>query len=207
MRKVYLTIVVLGIIISCSLKEKNQVDTNDFAAYGLLTEELQTLKALVREQINDELAEEYPEGTNTHLIYDSLTIDYISFLEITSKTLLEKVDFDIPPDYSGDFSNPKFINDYFFDEQYYNPEAVEFVRKTNEYRTEILKLVKDKNLATKIEYILLTKDPQIRNGEKTKYLNYYYRDIPLIGVLAYLNFKMTSILELEVEYLKNLQMK
>nr|WP_298924637.1 hypothetical protein [uncultured Allomuricauda sp.] len=207
MRRFFLIIIVLGIITSCNPKEKNQKDSKDFAAYGLLIEELQTFYFLLKEQTIHELADGFPEGTNAHLIYDSLTTEYIAFLDTTSEALVNKIDLKTPTDYSGDFSNPKFVNDYFFDELEYSPKAVEFIQKTNEYRNEIAKLAEDENLVTKIEFILQIYNPEMRNGEKVNYLNYYYEDMPLIGVLAYLNHKKNSILELELEYLKNLKIK
>jgi len=207
MRGFFLTILSISVVYSCNEEKNNEKDNNNFAGYGLLTEELNTLNFLLKEQIIKELEDGYPEETNSHHIYDSLTTEYIAELDITSETLLNKVNIETPTDYYGDFSNPEYINDYFFDGLKYNSKAVRFIQNTNTYRNELLKLVENKNLASKIEFILQTHDPEMRNGEKIKYLNYYYKDMPLIGVIAYINHKKSSILQLELEYLKNLKIK
>ncbi|WP_396591550.1 hypothetical protein [Allomuricauda sp. R78024] len=207
MRKLLLTLFTFFLIFSCNQERNNENDNSDFATYGLLTEELYTLNVLLKEQIINELDNGYLEDNDLHHIYDSLTTEYVALLDITSEALLNKVDVETPTDYSGDFSNPKYINDYFFDGQTYNSKAIQFIKNTNTYRTELLKLVENENLASKIEFILQTHDPEMRNGEKVKYLNYYYKDMPLIGVIAYINHKKSSILELELEYLKNLKIK
>ncbi len=207
MKKLFLILLILGIITCCKNQSENEIANTNVVGYGILNEELEALNEHLKEQINSEMANGYMEWKNSYAIYDSITNDYVSFLDNTLNTLFDNVDFKYPVKYTGDFSKSEFINDYFFEELNYNQRAEEFVRKTNEYRTEILKLVEDEDLAYKIELILRTHNPQMRNGEIIKYLNYYYKDKPLINVLAYINYKKKNVLELQLEFLKNRKIK
>lgn len=203
MKKLFLIFFILGAFTSCKNHSGNEIGNTNVVGYGLINEELEVLNAHLTKQIKYEMADGHTEWQNSDAIYDSLTSEYVSFLDNILNTLLDNVDYKSPIKYTGSFSKSEFVNDYFFEELDYNQRAEEFIRKTNQYRTEILKLVEDEYLANKIELILHTHNPQMRNGEIIKYLNYYYMDKPLINVLAYLNHKKKSVLEFQLEYLKN----
>jgi len=207
MKKLFLILFVLGIITSCKNQSENEIANTNVVGYGLLYEEHEALNKRLTKQIKNEMADGHTEWKNSYAIYDSLTNDYISFLDSTLLTLLNNVDYKSPIKYSGNFSKSEFINDYFFEGLDYNQRADEFIRKTNEYRTEILKLVEDEDLAHKIVLILQTHNPRMRNGEIIHYLNYYYKDKPLINVLAYITYKKKSVLEFQIEFLKNQKVK
>jgi len=184
MKKLFLILFMLGTYTSCKNHSKNEIGNPDVVGYGLINKELEVLNAHLTKQIKYKMAHGHTEWGNSYAIYDSLTLQYVSFLDKTLNTLSDNVDYKSPIKYTGNFSKSEFINDYFFEE---------FIRKTNQYHIEIPKLVEDEYLVNKIEIILHTHNPQMRNGEIIKYLDYYYKDKALIIVLAYLNHKKRAL--------------
>ena len=95
------------------------------------------------------------------------------------------------------------INDFFFNGEKYNEKATEFITKLESYRTEILKLIDNENLTNRVRSELNTNYIQNREGKKFDYLNYMYKDLPLISVLSHMKYREKVIIEFENDFLKN----
>ncbi|TWO32839.1 hypothetical protein E1J38_008210 [Seonamhaeicola sediminis] len=135
--------------------------------------------------------------------YDSLTTEYLNYLSRTYYHLLNNSRIVDPSDYEGELTKVEYVNNMFFIKDNYSEKGKEFVAKMNNYRNEILKLIKDENLKYRINGILSSEDILIRNG-KVKYLNYMYKDFPLIGVLTHMRYRENSIIDIEKDFICNL---
>jgi GldM N-terminal domain len=193
-------LLLLLLVITYSCKQENE----PYSMYGFLNEEFVYSSEMLKVQVAENLTNEKLINNESAIAYDTLTSDYLNYLDKTYSELFEKIE--IPADYNGELSKKKYVNELFFDESNYNEKGAEFISKMVKYRTEILNLIKDKNLAKRVEGTLSTMDIQNREGKKFKYLTYLYHDMPLISVLTHIKSKEKSILEFENEFLKNLQL-
>jgi len=194
-----LTLLLL-LVITYSCKQENE----PYSMYGFLNEEFVYSSEMLKVQIAENLTNEKLINNKSAIAYDSLTSEYLNYLDQTYSELFEKIE--MPVDYNGELSEKKYVNELFFIESKYNEKGTEFISKMKKYRAEILKLIKDKNLAKRVEGTLNTMDIQNREGKKFKYLTYLYQDMPLISVLTHMKSKEKSILEFENDFLKNLQL-
>ena len=169
--------------------------------YGLLNEEFVHSSEMLKAQIVENLVNEKLINDELAKSYDSLTTEYLNYLNETYFELTNKV-ID-PANYDGELSKKEFINEFFFDGEKYNEKATEFISKLEKYRTEILELITDKNLEERVSHILNTDYVLNREGKKYAYLNYMYKDLPLISVLAHMKNREKSIIEFENDFLKN----
>ncbi|NAS11957.1 hypothetical protein [Poritiphilus flavus] len=202
MSKVPISLLMLSIILACNVKQsKGLEENNKYATYGLLTEELEAYNSFLRQQINKRLQNDSTYINKSHKIYDSLTIDYQNFLSQTIDELMNGIDFEKRLEYAGELSRKDLINNYFFEETEYSSIGFEFIDKTENYRNQILNLVTDDLLADKLTFILSTRNLQNRKGEMIKYLDYFYKDMPLIATIMYLQHKQTTLSELELDFI------
>ena len=67
-------------------------------------------------------------------------------------------------------------------------------------------IAKDRSLIERVNMALNTMPFRNHKGNKIKYLNRMYQDMPLISVLAHIKSKEKSILEFENDFLKNIQL-
>lgn len=136
-------------------------------------------------------------------MYDSLTTEYLNYLGNVSSKLINNPKIEQPSNYDGEFSKKEYINEFFFDGEKYNQKGTEFIIKLEKYRTEILELINDKNLAKRVRSELNSNYVQNREGKKIEYLNYMYKDLPLISVLAHMKYREKTIVEFENDFIKN----
>lgn len=194
----------LLLVIASSCKQ----ETDPYSMYALLTEEFVYSSEMLKVQIAESLSNDKLINNESAKVYDSLTSEYITYLDKTYSELITNPKIEKDRSYDGEFSKKEYINDLFFaGEDEYNEKGTEFISKLEKYRTEILKLIKDKNLAKRVNATLNTMYIQNREGKKIKYLNYLYQDMPLISVLTHMKNKEKSILEFENDFLKNIQLK
>jgi hypothetical protein len=92
---------------------------------------------------------------------------------------------------------------FFFDGENYSARGTEYITQMETYRTEILNLVDDKFLRKRIDLILKTSDKVNRDGENIKYLDWFYKDMPIIAILTHIKNQERTILEIENDFLKN----
>lgn len=191
----------LIIIFSC------QQENESFVTYEFLHQEFEYSTRTIRSQIAENLKKEKLIKNELANVYDSLTSQYLDYLDKTYSELLN----DLKPEYYENshkqLSKTKFSNELFFVNYEYSEKGADFVSKMKNYRIEILKLVDNENLEDRINFLLQTKDVTTRNAKKIKYLNYHYKDLPLISVLTYIKHKENSIVLLENDFLKNILLK
>lgn len=193
------TTFLLLLVITYSCKQEN----DPYFMYGLLNSEFDNSSEILKVQIAESLLNDKLINNESVKKYDSLTTEYIKYLDKTYSDLISSPKIKKDENHDLEFSKIEYINDLFFAENEYTEKGTEFTSKMNNYRTGILELIKDKNLAKRVKLTLNTKN--IRNGEgkKIDYLNYIYQDKPLIGVLTFMKNKEKSILEFENDFLKN----
>ncbi|GGG46679.1 hypothetical protein [Bizionia arctica] len=199
------------ILYSCKTDSKAELKAGSeesfaYDMYGLLIEEFNANNEIMKEQISDILYNKNLIEDNNAKIYDSLTTQYVAYLDNTYSELINHPKTD-PSYYGGELSKIEYTNNFFFNGEDYSETGTEFISKMDNYRTEILKLVKDQNLKRRINNMLTTTlDSSIRtrDGQLIKALDYFYKDMPLISVLTRIKNKERSILEFENDFLKNL---
>ncbi|WMI70097.1 hypothetical protein [Mangrovimonas sp. YM274] len=169
--------------------------------YGLLIEESIQSTELLETQISEILKDEKLIEDEVAKSYDSLTTEYFKYLRKTYTELIGNIED--PTNYNGEFSEKEPINEFFFNGEKYNLNGAEFISKLENYRTDILELIIDENLAKRVRKELNTDVVQNRDGKKFDYLNYMYQDLPLISVLAHMKNREKLIVELENDFLKN----
>ncbi|WP_299436667.1 hypothetical protein [uncultured Maribacter sp.] len=189
----------LLLVITSSCKHENE----PYSMYGLLIEEFVQSSEMLKTQIAENLANEKLKNNQLAKSYDSLTTEYLKYLDKIYSELINNPKIEQPPNYDGEFSKKEYINEFFFDGEKYNQKGTEFISKLEKYRTEILKLITDKKLAERVNIILNTDYVLNREGKKFDYLNYMYKDLPLISVLAHMKNREKTIIEFENDFLKN----
>ena len=203
MRK--LIFVLFIIVTGCDSKDKVLIENNnsDFAMYGLMVGKYSNSIEIIQQEIYDTVNEfELSENENAKK-YDSLTHDYKLYLEKLNDEIIDLTFVDYQSDYNGEMSNSSHINQLFFVDNGYSPFGKEYLQKRENYRSEILKLVKRKDLATRIYQVLGTNNETVRGGNSIEYLDYHFKDMPPISILFYIHYTQYSILELENEFMKN----
>lgn len=156
----------LLLVITYSCKKENE----PYTMYGLLNEEFVYSSEMLKVQIAETLANDKLTNNKSAKSYDSLTTQYLSYLDKIYFELINKIEN--PTNYNGELSEKEYVNELFFIGDKRNKKGTEFIFKTENYRTEILKLVNDKNLEKRINGTLNTMDIQNREGKRIKYLNY-----------------------------------
>nr|WP_321230903.1 hypothetical protein [uncultured Psychroserpens sp.] len=189
----------LLLVITYSCKQEN----DPYFMYGLLNSEFDNSIEILKVQIAESLLNDKLINNESVKKYDSLTTEYIKYLDKTYSDLISRPKIKKDENHDLEFSKKKYINDLFFAENEYTEKGTEFISKMNNYRTGILELIKDKNLAKRVKLTLNTKNITNVEGKKIDYLNYIYQDKPLISVLTFMKNKEKSILEFENDFLKN----
>ncbi len=170
--------------------------------FGRMNEEFSFSSMILKNQIDESLHNEKIINSKDVKKYDRLTNEYLSYLDNLYSELINNPKIVTPTNYNGEISKKEYVNDLFFMNEKYSSDANDFIDKTNVYRTEILKLIGDKNLIKKVNHTLNTSDFITRDGKKLKNLDFLYKDMPLISVLTHLKRKENAILEIENDYLK-----
>ncbi|SFZ95199.1 GldM N-terminal domain-containing protein [Flaviramulus basaltis] len=171
--------------------------------YGLLNEQLVEFNEILKAQISENLKKDKLTENESAKLYHTLTKEYLMYLDGIYSQLINNPKIEIPTDYEGEISKKEYSNDFFFNGEKYSENGAKFISKMENYRIEILKLVRDKNLGKRINVTLNSTDITGRNG-KIKYLDYFYKDAPLISVLAHIRQKENSVIEMENDFIKNI---
>jgi hypothetical protein len=193
------------IIISCKPNDKtDQKDRNQtYAMYGIMVGKYGLSSELLQKEIYATVNKfDLVENTESR-IYDSLTVQYYKYLEKVFHQIEEITAVDLPGDYIGELSNKKHVNNLFFIKDNYSNLGMEYLSKREEYKNQILNLVKDNSLAFRISKFLNNDNETVRDGEEISHLDFYFKDLPPISVMAYLKYNQYSILEFENEFIKN----
>lgn len=198
-------ILFLALTISgCNSKDKtNNKDRNEtYAIYGIMVGKYSSSNVLLQNEIYATINKFDIVENKEARIYDSLTVRYYKYLESIFHRIEDAAMFDLPTDYTGELSNEKLINDLFFERDNSSSLGKEYLSKREEYKTQILNLVKNDKISYQISNFFKD-DEEIRSQGKLSHLDFYFKDIPPIGVMAYLKYIQHSILEFENEFVKN----
>ena len=191
------------LIIAYSCKQQNESNI----MYGFLNEDFVFSSEILKIEIAKNLKKDKIINNKSAKLFNNLTNEYLKYLNQTYSELTNNPKIKEDPTYEGELSKKEYSNNFFFIGEKYSKKGTEFISKLEKYRTEILKLITNKNLAKRVNITLNTDYVQNREGKKINYLNYIYKDLPLISVLAHLKNKEKSILEFENEFLKNIELK
>jgi hypothetical protein len=193
------------IIISCKPNDKtDQKDRNQtYAMYGIMVGKYGLSSELLQKEIYATVNKFDLVENKESRIYDSLTVQYYKYLEKVFHQIEEITAVDLPGDYIGELSNKKHVNNLFFIKDNYSNLGMEYLSKREEYKNQILNLVKDNSLAFRTSKFLNNDNETVRDGEEISHLDFYFKDLPPISVMAYLKYNQYSILEFENEFIKN----
>lgn len=197
MEKNILLILLLFSFFSC----KKESET--YTMYGFLNEEFVLSNSILKKQIQENLSNSKLVNDKSAELYHNLTTEYIEYLESVYSELISNPKIGEEEFYDGELSKKEYINSFFFNGEKYNDKSLEFISKLKNYKTEILKLISDEHLANKMRDLLNIDFIMTREGKKIEYLNYIYKDLPLISVLTHMKYRIHSIHEFENEFLKN----
>ncbi len=200
MKKI-LILILLVIIYSCKQENESNV------MYGFLNEDFVFSSEILKVEISENLKKDKIINNKSAKLFNNLTTEYLKYLNQTYSELTNNSKIKEDWSYEGELSKKKYSNELFFIGEKYSKKGTEFISKLEKYRTEILKLIENKNLAKRVNISLNTNYVLNREGKKINYLNYIYKDLPLISVLAHLKNKEKSILEFENEFLKNIELQ
>ncbi|WP_299218331.1 hypothetical protein [uncultured Aquimarina sp.] len=94
-------------------------------------------------------------------------------------------------------------NNMFFTERGLSEKGKEFITKTDQIREELLELVETPELETKISNILSTGEVHDRDGRRRKWLEFNFKDFPLIASITRLTQMQSGVIILESDIYKN----
>jgi len=189
-------LVFITILISCKEDEKTIM-------YGFLQEQFYDSSNILKNQISEILISNNFTDKIQVKEYDSLTRQYLLYLENIHSDLTNLIKIKNSTISANELSKIKYGNDFFFDGENYSARGTEYITQMETYRTEILNLVDDKFLRKRIDLILKTSDKVNRDGENIKYLDWFYKDMPIIAILTHIKNQERTILEIENDFLKN----
>ncbi len=142
------------------------------------------------------------EQLNLELIeYEEYTDAYLAYIDTMIKELQEDANIINLKNNQNVLANTKYVNNLFFDNEVYSLKGREYIKKTSEYKQNILELVEDKNLIERIRITLNTNNIFDKNKRPIKLLEYYFRDQSLIATIAYFKNKKRQLLEYEKEFI------
>ncbi len=170
------------------------------------------MQLIVRFDIHNEILNKELDNKISGLIdstkekmFHNLTKEHYSYLESIIDTLINmsKVDDILDSKNYKQLSSVKFSNELFFTSDGYTKYGETFITKTNHFKKSILQLTNEEEgeLKTKI-YQLIVNSVTNYNGDEI-FLEYFFKDIPLIGIITYLKSIQNSALLIEIDYLNS----
>ena len=166
-------------------------DTDIDGMFGILSKKCDDAIIFLMDDIHAKLLRNDYDSISTIKIhkYDKLTKEYLKYLNGIEKQ------------YEENTKNP------FFENGKYSDKGKEYLKKTELYESEILKLVQNNQTKNQVRakvgaYSVITLD-----GYEVKHLDYYFDDLPHKGIVTYLKFRRQGILELEKDFLNNFLIK
>jgi GldM N-terminal domain len=135
--------------------------------------------------------------------FHNLTNEHYNYLEsiIDTLTSMSKVDNIIDSKNYKELSSVIFSNELFFTSDGYTKYGETFIAKTNHYKKSILLLSNEPELKTIIHQLIKNTVTNYYGDEI--FLDYYFKDISLIGVITHLKSIQNIALMIELGYLNN----
>ncbi|NQY06350.1 MAG: hypothetical protein HRT68_09240 [Flavobacteriaceae bacterium] len=102
--------------------------------YGLLNSEFIQSIEIQKAQIAESLNNDKLIHDKSVKLYDSLTTEYLKYLENTSSKLINNIKKQ-QSNFDGEFSKNTYVNNFFFEGEKCNKTGNEFISKLKKYRT------------------------------------------------------------------------
>ncbi|MFD2562827.1 hypothetical protein [Aquimarina rubra] len=125
-----------------------------------------------------------------------LTKDYKKYLESVKLKMLDDKD---PDDYEL-MDKP---NNMFFTENGLSEKGKEFITRTDELRENLIALVETPGLKTKINNTLSTDQVHDRDGRRRNWLEFNFKDFPLIASITKLTRMQSDVSKIEADIYRN----
>ncbi|WP_160289475.1 hypothetical protein [Psychroserpens mesophilus] len=189
------TFLLLIIITSCNSNQKtesNSIFGKDIdGMFGILSTKTDQSIVFLMDDIHAKILRNDYDSLSLIKIqkYDKLTKDYLKYLNGIEKQ------------YAENNVNPFFTNGR------YSDKGTEYIKKTELYEKELLKLANNNQTKNRIRAKAGAYSVIAINGYEAKHLDYYFDDLPHKGIVTYLKFRQQSILELEKDFLNEILIK
>lgn len=197
MKKIFLVLLSGLFLISCKRG-------SDLEMYFLLNQENDDHCFLLEKEIKDKINQVENDSLKSKiLVFDELTKDYISYIEDITNSLINNAikDNNETPINDKAFSESKYVNELFFENGKHSLKGTEFLEKTNSYRNQTEQLAQSHFLKEKIKFILNTDNPLNREEKEIDWLEYHFKDFPMIAIVAKLKVYRRDVLQLESEFI------
>ncbi len=185
-------------------------------SFGRVYEDLKTTVELTKEKNNEllqllaqkaqEQPQKYGEKYKDAQEVNRMTLEFHQYLDQFQKELLKKtkqepgnIDYEV-------LDKGHVLDEIFFLGEGYAPKGKEFVDKINKFREALLTYVskyKDKGLEERVKYRFNT-DTIKGKTAKISWLDYYFRDFPLIASLTSMARLENNALQSENEFLSTM---
>jgi|SRR5690606_1398774 len=186
MKKIFLVISLLLVLVSC--KKDSVLD-----AFNSINQELDEQSSVFKEDLKNKINGIKSDSLKLVVVeYDKLTQDYYNYLD--------KVISNFSVSGNENLSGSNEVNEVFFDKG----RGKHFLETTNTYRENILKLTENNSLKAKINFTLNTDNPLNREGKEIDWLEYHFKDFPMIAVITKLKTIQSDVLQLENEFIDDL---
>jgi len=185
------------------------------AAFGLMTEKMETSNAKTTESnlaFLSSLETKASENTDKYgslykdaKIIKEMSKDYFDYLQGLKDAMIEGIED--PTDYQV-MDKSDYLDGKFFQGDNLTPEGDDFLKRINDYRDGVKKLVKNKEVQSSIHARFQTGDEngkvENRSGEKVDWINYQYERFPLVASLTKLTAMQADIKATEEDALKTM---
>ncbi|WP_347375095.1 hypothetical protein [Aequorivita sp. Q41] len=195
--------------ISCNsspdIDEKFSTDfSRDFGMYTVFINEFESTTFHLNKLIEQELNLKLDDSFDKIHKYDSLTKEYIGTLKNLELELIKNSqieNFNNIKESQKAFSSIKEVNDYFFIGDSLTNNGNIYLEKRRTYINKLLKLTENPDFTQRIVNNLSVNDAIDRNNNNIKYLNYHYKNTPLIAFVAHNKLVIKKILHLEYDFI------
>ncbi|MGF1557514.1 MAG: gliding motility protein GldM [Flavobacteriaceae bacterium] len=185
------------------------------AAFGIMTEKMESSNAKTTESnlaFLDGLATKASEDAAKYgPLYDNakkikeMSQEYFDYLQALKDGMIEGLED--PKDYQV-MDKSDFLDGKFWQGDNLTPEGEDFLRRINDYRDGVVKLVNNKDVKSSVVARFQTGDEngkvENRSGEKVDWLNYHYERFPLVASLTKLTALQADIRATEEDALKTM---
>lgn len=159
---------------------------------------------LIVKEIENKISQVENDSLKSKILeFDKLTKDYVHYIEGITNKLFENVNINDNKTVTNNkvFSESKYVNELFFEGDKHSLEGKEFIEKISFYRTQILQLTENNSLKEKVYFILSAENALNREGKEIDWLEYHFKNFPMIAVITKLKVYKKDVLQLENDFI------
>ncbi len=195
------------LLFACNNERKSDFDfEKDFGMYTMMINELDFQSFYLEEQINYEISELKLKNQldNETKIIDSITKIYTNKID----EILTELNSDLVNETDNPSKDQKILkgyekgNNYFFEGDSLSNKAKSYKAVTKEYRNELIKYFEHPLYIKRVQASLSMQNTRDRYGTETEYINYLFRDTPLIAIIVQLKSMKRNSLEFQQQLLR-----